>query len=98
LGIQKPHLVRCSLESSLYSKLTKPAHVSEGSLLIADAAYDWESNLEFIMYQLKAKPIIAHNVRWEKHRDHALSRKGTPICIAGLLSCKQTIEVKAQLI
>ena len=46
--------------------------------VVADAAYDRESNLKFMVYQLKEKPIIARNLRWEKHRDHILSRKGTP--------------------
>ena len=27
---------------------------------------------------------MPHNLRWEKYREHKLSRKGTPICIAGL--------------
>lgn len=98
----KNHILSDALSELPLLELTKPAHVSEGNLLIpliqelkeqvelhphaviADAAYDWESNLKFIMYQLKAKPIIARNLRWEKHRDHTLSRKGTPICIAGL--------------
>ena len=52
--------------------------------LIADAGYDYETNLKFIIQKLKAKPIIARNLRSRKHKEHKLSRKGTPVCIAGL--------------
>lgn len=50
--------------------------------LITDGAYDNESNLKFIVQELKAKPVVARNLCWEKHKEHKLSRKGTPICIA----------------
>jgi hypothetical protein len=52
--------------------------------LITDGAYDYESNLKFIVQKLKAKPVVARNLRWEKHKEHRLSRKGVPICLAGL--------------
>ena len=52
--------------------------------LLADGAYDYESNLKFIVQKLKARPVVAHNLRWEKYKEHRLSRKGVPICIAGL--------------
>jgi len=52
--------------------------------LIADAGYDYETNLKFIIQKLKAKPIIARNLRWEKYKEHKLSRKGTPIWKARL--------------
>jgi len=52
--------------------------------VIGDAIFDDESNLRFIINELKAKPVIARNLRWEKYRDYTLSKKGTPICIAGL--------------
>ena len=52
--------------------------------VIADGAYDHESNLKFIAQELKAKPVIARNLRWEKYKEHTFSKKGTPVCIAGL--------------
>ena len=52
--------------------------------LITDGAYDKESNLKFIVQELKAKPVAARNLCWEKHKEHKLSRKGMSICIAGL--------------
>jgi len=52
--------------------------------LVADAGCDYETNSKFIIQKLKAKPIIVRNLCWEKDREHKLSRKGTPICIARL--------------
>lgn len=52
--------------------------------VVGDGIYDDEDNLKFILQELKAKPIIARNLRWEKYKDYMLSKKGTPICIAGL--------------
>jgi len=49
-----------------------------------DGIYDSEDNLKFILQELKAKPVIARNLRWEKYKDYILSKKGAPICIAGL--------------
>lgn len=98
----KNHILSDPISELPLFELTKPANVSEGTLLIpmikklkehleifpqavlADAGYDYESNLKFIIHQLKARPFIARNLRWEKHKEHKLSRKGTPICIAGL--------------
>jgi len=47
--------------------------------VIGDGAYDHESNLKFVIQELKAKPVIARNLRWEKYKDHTLSKKGTPV-------------------
>ena len=51
--------------------------------VIGDAIFDDEGNLRFIINELKAKPVIARNLRWKKYKDYTLSKKGTPICIAG---------------
>jgi hypothetical protein len=50
---------------------------------MADAAYDSESNLKFIIDDLHALPRIARNLRWEKLREIKLSSTGGRICIAG---------------
>ncbi|MBW2106216.1 MAG: transposase [Deltaproteobacteria bacterium] len=51
--------------------------------VMADAAYDSENNLKFVIDDLHALPRIARNLRWEKLRDVNLSSKGGRICIAG---------------
>jgi hypothetical protein len=51
--------------------------------VMGDAAYDSETNLNFVIHQIHALPRIARNPRWEKHRHIELSPKGGRICIAG---------------
>ncbi|NIS71468.1 MAG: transposase [Proteobacteria bacterium] len=51
--------------------------------VMGDAAYDSETNLNFVIDELHALPRIARNPRWEKHRQIKLSPKGGRICIAG---------------
>jgi hypothetical protein len=51
--------------------------------VIGDAIYDAEYLLNFIVNELKAKPYIARNPRWESKSDIKISNKGNPICIAG---------------
>jgi hypothetical protein len=51
--------------------------------VIGDAIYDAEYNLNFVVKELKAKPYIAGNLRWESKSDIKISNKGNPICIAG---------------
>ena len=51
--------------------------------VMADASYDSESNLKFVIDQLHALPRIARNVRWQKLREVNLSSSGVRICIAG---------------
>jgi hypothetical protein len=51
--------------------------------IIGDAIYDAESILNFVVKELKAKPYIARNPRWESKSDIKISKKGNPICIAG---------------
>ena len=51
--------------------------------VMADAAYDSESNLKFVINELHALPRIAKNLRWEKLREVNLSSAGIRICIAG---------------
>jgi len=51
---------------------------------VADAAYDSEQNLKFILHELNAKPVIARRFGWVKYQNHTMSGKGTPICLAGL--------------
>jgi len=43
--------------------------------VIGDGIYDDEDNLKFILYELKAKPVIARNLRWERYKDYTLSKK-----------------------
>lgn len=50
---------------------------------MADAAYDSEDNLKFVIDNLHALPRIARNLRWEKPREIKLSSTGCRICIAG---------------
>lgn len=50
---------------------------------IGDAAYDSIQNFEYIVKELKAKPIIAENPRNKNPQDLKLSRRGHPCCIAG---------------
>jgi len=51
--------------------------------VIGDAAYDSETNLNFVINDLHALPRIAKNPRWEKLRKIKLSSSGGRICIAG---------------
>jgi len=51
--------------------------------IIGDAIYDAESNFNFVVKELKAKPYIARNLRWESKSDIKISHKGGLICIAG---------------
>jgi len=53
----------------------------EGTL--GDAIYDAEYILNFVVKELKAKPYIARNPRWESKSDIKTSNKGGLICIAG---------------
>jgi len=50
---------------------------------MADAGYDSIQNFEFIVKELKAKPVIAENPRNKNPQDLKLSRHGHPCCIAG---------------
>lgn len=50
---------------------------------IGDSAYDSIPNFEFIVKELKAKPIIAENPRNKNPQDLKRSRRGHPCCIAG---------------
>lgn len=52
--------------------------------VIGDAAFDTTKIIEFIVQELKAEPIIPENPRGGKNEDIKLSRRGIPICIAGL--------------
>jgi hypothetical protein len=51
--------------------------------IMADAAYDSETNLNFVIDDLHALPRIARNPRWEKIREPRVSSSGGRICIAG---------------
>lgn len=52
-------------------------------VVLGDSIYDSEEILSFVIDQLKAKPRIARNYRWELHRPVKLSACGKPVCIAG---------------
>jgi hypothetical protein len=49
---------------------------------IGDSAYGSIPNFEYIVKELKAKPIIAENPRNKNPQDLKLSRRGHPCCIA----------------
>lgn len=51
--------------------------------VLGDSAFDSYKIIEFIVKELKAKPIIPRNPRRSKNPDIKLSRKGIPVCIAG---------------
>ncbi|MGQ9619347.1 MAG: transposase [Candidatus Aminicenantia bacterium] len=51
--------------------------------VIADAMYDVEYILKFVINDLKATPRIARNLRWQAHSDVKLSSSGGLLCIAG---------------
>jgi hypothetical protein len=66
----------------LFKKLLENFHF-EIQAVMADAAYDSEGNLKFVIDELHALPRIAKNLRWEKLREVNLSSAGIRICIAG---------------
>jgi len=51
--------------------------------VLADAMYDVEYILKFVIRDLKALPRIARNPRWQTHSDVKPSPTGGLICIAG---------------
>jgi len=51
--------------------------------VLGDSAFDSCSIIEFIVKDLKAKPVIARNPRRSKDPDIKLSRAGIPTCAAG---------------
>lgn len=51
--------------------------------VIADAMYDVEYILKFVINDLKAAPRIARNRRWQAHSDVKPSSSGGLLCIAG---------------
>jgi hypothetical protein len=51
--------------------------------VLGDSAFDAYSIIEFIVKELKAKPVIPKNPRRSKDPAIKLSRKGIPICVAG---------------
>ncbi len=51
--------------------------------VMGDSAFDSSKIIEFIVKELKAKPVIAKNPRGGKNPDIKLSRTGIPICITG---------------
>lgn len=51
--------------------------------VLGDAAYDAEYILNFIIKELKAKPYIARNPRWDAKSDVKPSNRGGLLCMAG---------------
>ena len=49
----------------------------------ADSAFDSSIIIEYIVKELKAKPVIAKNPRGGGNPDIKISSKGAPICLAG---------------
>jgi hypothetical protein len=52
-------------------------------IVLADSLYDSKKILSFVIDELKAKPRIARNYRWQARRPVKLSSEGNPICITG---------------
>ncbi len=57
--------------------------------VIADSAFDSAGIIEYVVKELKAKPIIAKNPRGAKEHTARLSSKGIQICLSGfeMVSC-----------
>jgi len=57
--------------------------------VIVDSGFDSAASIEYIVKELKAKPVIAKNPRRGKNLDVKLSSKGIPLCLAGfeMVSC-----------
>ena len=73
-------------DTTLFIPLFKSliAHFDLGiQAVMADAAYDSESNLKFVIKEMEALPRIARNLRWNKLREPNVSSAGGRICIAG---------------
>lgn len=51
--------------------------------VLGDSAFDSYKIIEFIVKELKAKPVIPKNPRRSKDPNIRLSRKGIPTCVAG---------------
>ena len=66
----------------LFSQIQNSFHLPIKEV-IADAMYDAEYILKFVINDLKALPRIARNPRWQKHSDVKPSPTGGLICIAG---------------
>lgn len=65
----------------LFSQTRDSLFLIEG--VLGDAAYDAEYILNFIIKELKAKPYIARNPRWDAKSDVKPSNKGGLFCMAG---------------
>ena len=52
--------------------------------IIGDSAFDTECIINFIVKELKAKPIIAHNPRNLKNSNNIIKKSYKVVCIAGL--------------
>ena len=51
--------------------------------VLGDSAFDSYNIIEFVVKELKAKPVIAKNPRRSKNPDIKLSRSVIPVCVAG---------------
>lgn len=71
-----------SLFIPLFKKLLENFSLKTKAVM-ADAAYDSENNLKFVIKDMSALPRIARNLRWEKQREVNVSSTGVRICIAG---------------
>jgi hypothetical protein len=81
--ITKPANVQdTTLFIPLFKKLLEHSNFKIRAVM-ADAAYDSESNLKFVINELRALPRIAKNPRWQKLREVNISSAGKRICIAG---------------
>lgn len=73
--------------------------------VVADSAFDSHDIIEFIVKELKAKPIIARNPRGEHNPEFRLSSNNIPICIAGFkmynwgkYTCKKRLCVRQKFV
>ena len=81
--ITKPANVHESTLLISQLKYLKKAFKLSPRAVIADSAFDSAGIIEYVVKELKAKPVIAKNPRGDKDHMVKLSPKGIPICLAG---------------
>jgi len=60
--------------------------------LIADANYNYETNLKFIIQKLKEEPIIARNLRSRKHMIYWEGIEKSTISVPGTILSLPTVK------
>jgi hypothetical protein len=82
--VTKPNNVSGSLLFIPQLKYIKDTFHFDTKAVIGDSEFDSASNIEFVIKELKAKPIIAKNPRGSSKHQISFSDTGHPICIAGI--------------